>query len=330
MGKDVIETDVLIIGAGMAGCRAIFHEIKEGRASPHGGVYTSVTHQPESFIKEKLRASERNYRFIKLKQSGIDLLKDSIETGFAIHYCQGGCNVNSRCETDKPGLYAIGEAASGSKDGADRMMSNALPYCMATGIIAGREAAQRAKATAMPEVDEAEVEGLVARALAPIEREDGVRTYQVKPQLQELMARETGYGRTEEGLRTALGEIERYKEEVLPRLSVANKSKRFNQEWANTLEFANLVLASECITRNALLRPESRGLHDRWDHMAPDPDWFKNIHLRLVDGELKQWATPVQFTYWQPEEGSLGEPWHKGVRVKEYQGWRAKPLYERM
>ena len=157
-----------------------------------------------------------------------------------------------------------------------------------------------------------------------------MRVYQVKPQLQDLMAKETGYGRTEEGLKFALREVERYKQEVIPQLWVANKSERFNLEWVNALEFENLVIVAECIIRNALMRTESRGLHDRWDYPNPDPGWFKNIHLRLVDGEMKQWTTPVEFTHWQPESGSLGEPWHKGVQVKEYNGWSAEPLYKRM
>lgn len=308
--------------------RAIFHEIKEGRASPHGGVYTGVTYQPESFIKEKLKERERSRSFIKLKQAGINLLKDHIETGYAIHYCQGGCNVNSKCETDKPGLYAIGEVASGGKDGSDRMMSNALPYCMAMGIIGGREAAQRAKTVEMPDIDGAQVDKLQRRALAPLERQGDMRVYQVKPQFQDLMARETGYGRTEEGLKVVLSMVERYKDEVIPKLYVANKSEKFNSEWINTLEFENLTLVAECLTRNALMRTESRGLHDRWDLPTPDSNWFKNIHLRLVGGGLKQWTVPVEFTYWQPEPGSLGEPWHKGVKVKEFHGWRAEPLYK--
>jgi len=144
------------------------------------------------------------------------------------------------------------------------------------------------------------------------------------------MVKETGYGRTAEGLKTALSEVERYKEEVIPKLWAANKSKRLNFEWINALEFENLVLVAESIIRNALLRTESRGLHDRWDRMAPDPTWFKNIHLRLVDGELQQWTTPVEFKYWQLEPGSLGEPWHRGVKIKDYQGWRPEPLYKRM
>lgn len=310
--------------------RAISHEIREGRSSPHGGVYTSVTHKSRSFIEEKLKEYDRNVAFIKFKQTGIDLSKDRIETGYVVHYCHGGPNVNSKCETDKSGLYAIGEASSGSKDGADRMMSNSLPYCMAMGIIAGSEAAQRAKMVEVPQIDETQVERLIARAIAPLECQKGVEVYQAKSWLQETMGKETGYGRTGQGLKAALSEVIRYNKDLIPKLSVRNKSKRFNFEWISTLEFENLLLVAECVLRNALLRTESRGLHDSWDHMAPSPDWFKNIHLRMINGELKQWTTPVVFTYWKPERGSLGEPWHRGVKAKEYQGWRAEPLYKRM
>lgn len=310
--------------------RAIFHEIKEGKASPHGGIYTGATHKTKNFIDEKLREFDRTPVFIKLKQAGIDLTKDYIETAYGMHYSQGGCNVNTRCETDKPGLYAIGEVASSGKDGADRMMSNALPYCMSMGIICGREVAGRVRMVERVGVDDAQVERIFRDTLLPLQRQDGVRVHEVKPLLQDVMTRETGYGRTDEGLRTALREIERHKEETIPQLYVASKSKGFNFEWIKLLEFKNLLIISECIIRNALLRTESRGLHDRWDYMSPGRDWFKNIHLRLVDGELIQWTTPVEFTYWQPEPGSLGEPQYKGVRCKEYKGWRAEPLYKRM
>lgn len=309
--------------------RAIFHEIKEGKSSPHGGVYTGCTHKPKSFIEEKLEQYGRGPLFMKLNQLGIDLTKDYIETGYAIHYSHGGCNVNVKCETDKPGLYAIGESASGSKDGADRMVGNALPYCMAMGIIAGREARQRAMAMEMPKIDVTQVERVLTEALAPLECRDGVQVFPVKSQFQDLMGRETGYGRAEEGLKAALSEVERYKEDITPRLHVANKSKGFNFEWINALEFRNLVLVGECVIRNALPRTESRGSNDRLDFMAPDPNWFRNIHLKLVGGELKQWTTPVEFTYWKPEPGSMGEPWNKGVQVKQYEGWRAEPLYKR-
>ena len=145
-----------------------------------------------------------------------------------------------------------------------------------------------------------------------------------------MLQRETCYGRTEEGLQTVLKEIERYQKDVVPTLWVPNKQMRFNLEWTHTLEFGNLLLIAECLVRNALLRRESRGLHDRWDYPKPDPNGFKNIHLRRVAGEWEQWTTPVEFTYWKPEEGSLGEPWSKAIQVKEYTGWRAEPLYKRI
>jgi succinate dehydrogenase/fumarate reductase flavoprotein subunit len=308
--------------------RGIFHEIKEGRGSPHGGVYVSVAHHTESFLKMRFKEWERSRDFVKLSRIGFDLSKGAIEAGYSIHYSQGGCNVNTKCETDKAGLYAIGEVASGSKDGSDRMMSNALPYCMAMGIIAGREAAQRAKQMEMPAIDSTQVEEIQRRTLAPLERERGIRVYQIKSEFQEMMQRETCYGRTEEGLRTVLKEIERNQKDVLPTLWVPNTQMRFNLEWIHTLEFGNLLLVAECLVRNALLRNESRGLHDRWDYPKPDPNGFKNIHLRWVEGKWEQWTTPVEFIYWKPEEGSLGEPWSKAIQVKEYTGWRAEPSYK--
>ncbi len=308
--------------------RGIFHEIKEGKATPHGGVYVSATHNSEEFMNERLKQWERSRDFVKLRRVGFDLTKQPIETGYSIHYCQGVCNVNTKCETDKPGLYAIGEVASGSKDGADRMMSNALPYCMAMGIIAGREASKRAKEMDIPEIDHGQLEELMQKAIKPLERKDGIRVYQVRSQFQEMMHRETGYGRTEEGLQFVTNEIERYKQEILPKLYISNKSKRFNLEWINTLEFMNLLLVGEALARNALLRRESRGLHDRWDYPKPDPNWLKNIHIRLVDGKMIQWTTPVEFPYFRPEEGSPGDPWTKAIMVNEYKGWRAEPLYK--
>ncbi len=308
--------------------RAISHEIKQGKGSPHGGIYIGVNHLPRRVIEENSQKWSRTAPFLMLKEAGIDLTKDYIEAGYAIHYCLGGCNVNTKCETDKPGLYAVGEVASGSKDGSDRMSSNSLPFSMSMGIIAGRDAAAKAKRLEMPQVDEAQIEKLKERALAPLKRQDGVRVYRIKPRLREVMAEKVEYGRTEAGLKAALDEVENYKKEILPRLAVPNKSSRLNFEWINVLEFENMVLVAECIIRNALMRTESRGVHDRLDFPDPSADWFKNIHLRLVDGELKQWTTPVEFTYWKPEPGSLGEPIHKGVQVKKYQGWRAKPLYQ--
>jgi succinate dehydrogenase / fumarate reductase flavoprotein subunit len=308
--------------------RGIYHEIKNGKASPHGGVYTSVAHIPADIIAEKLSENERSFIFERLKKSGINLHKDGIETGYSIHYCQGGCNVDSRCETNRPGLYAIGEAASGGKDGADRMMATSLPYCMGMGIIAGREAVKTARKTQTTDIDSAQVNRILTKILEPLQREEGITVYHPASQLQDIMARETGYGRTEDGLNLALDEIERYKTEVIPRLRTANKAKRYNTEWIDVLEFENVLLMAECLVRNALLRTESRGLHDRLDYAAPSSEWFKNIHITLQDGQLKQWTSPVEFTYWKPEEGTMGEPWHKGIQLANYTGWTAEPLYK--
>ena len=189
---------------------------------------------------------------------------------------------------------------------------------------------RRQNPSATPEIDPGQVEALLRKAVGPLERKEGIRVYEVKPGFQALMQRETGYGRTEQGLQMALNEVERYQREVLPQLWVPHKGTRFNLEWIHTLEFGNLLLVAEGLIRNALLRRESRGLHDRWDYPKADPQWFKNIHLRLEGNAMKQWTTDVEFKYWRPEDGSPGEPLGKAVRVGEYKGWRAEPLFKKM
>ena len=71
------------------------------------------------------------------------------------------------------------------------------------------------------------------------------------------------------------------------------------------------------------------GLHDRWDYPKADGQWFKNIHVKVEGNGMKQWTTDVEFKYWRPEDGSPGEPLGKAVRVEEYKGWRAEPLFKK-
>lgn len=305
--------------------RAILHEIEAGRGSSHGGVYCSVSHLSEITFRQKIK-DDRVRIFSRAKKSGVDLHRDYVETACSVHYCQGGCNVNTKCETDLVGLYAIGEVASGSKDGADRMESNSLPYSMAMGILGGREAAARSKTAPTPELDYSQLHKFERRAHASLEREGGLSVFEAKFELQGLATRGTAGLRTETILKNFLEKIDRFKKDLVPKLCTFNKSRTFNFEWIDILQFENLLLIAECVASNALMREESRGSHDRIDFPELRSDWFKNIHLKKMNDELKLRTSDVDFVYWTPEEGSLGEPWKKGIQVREYKGWRAKPL----
>ncbi|MFC2013930.1 FAD-binding protein, partial [Chloroflexota bacterium] len=281
--------------------RAIAQEVKEGRGSKHGGAYFSLRHIPRNLLEEVFEENKDNLFLVKLKKAGIDLRFDAIEVGPGAHYVQGGCWINEKCETDLPGLYAIGEAGSGGKDGADRLGGTAIPFCMAMGMIAGKEAALRAQEKPVPEMDGEQVEKSVERALAPMKREQGIRPFEIRQKIRNIMSAHAVFARTEDGLSMAFGEMEKFHNIVVSQLWVSNKARRFNLDWAEALEAANMVTNCEMVLRSALMRKESRGLHDRADYPNGDDEWLKHVMI-VKDGENMNLSTePVTLSHFEPE-----------------------------
>jgi succinate dehydrogenase/fumarate reductase flavoprotein subunit len=280
--------------------RAIFREVREGRGSPHGGAYLSLRHLPRNLIDEILEPMKQNPFLVRLREEGIDLRWDAIEVGPGAHYYQGGCRINKKCETSLEGLYAIGEA-SGGRDGADRLPGNSLPFCMAMGYIAGKEAAARAESIGMPRIDENQVKELCAQTVAPIERSDGIRGREVKSSIRNIMSSYLIYERKEDELKVALKEVEKIRDEMLPQLWSKAKGRRFNVDWLGALEARNMVDVSEMLTRSALMRKESRGLHERADYPNEDPAWLKHIIVENVKGRMTLSTKPVTFPYLKPK-----------------------------
>ncbi len=281
--------------------RATVREIREGRGSPHGGVYLSFKHLPRSLIDDFLKPLKDNSFFIALKEAGIDIGEDGLEVAPAAHYVQGGCWINNKCETSLEGLYAIGEVGSGGKDGADRLAGNSLSFCMAMGIAAGREVAARAKAIKMPQIEEAQVKDIRDQALAPMERGDGIGAQEIKRSIKKLMSNYMFFARKEDELGAALKEVEKIRSEMLPRLWVKAKTKRFNLDWLEALEARNMVDVGEMAMRAALMRQESRGLHERADYPNEDPEWLKHIIIEKVNKQMTLTTEGVTFPYLELE-----------------------------
>src|SRR5213594_3918419 len=152
--------------------RCIVREIKEGRGSPHGGVYLDI-----AWIKEKLpNAAEHIKRklpsmYHQFKQlADIDITREPMEVGPTTHYMMGGVRVDGDSQMSTvPGLFAAGEAAAGLH-GANRLGGNSLSDLLVFGQRAGKFAAQFAREHTGGRIDPAEVEDAVREALAPFER----------------------------------------------------------------------------------------------------------------------------------------------------------------
>src|SRR5660398_122054 len=100
--------------------RAIMQEINEGRGTPLGGVYMDLTFNEPGFIKKMTPGLYETY--VNL---GINPEKDLIEIAPTVHFFMGGLNINTKWETEIPGLFGAGET-TGGMHGGNRLSQNAL------------------------------------------------------------------------------------------------------------------------------------------------------------------------------------------------------------
>jgi succinate dehydrogenase / fumarate reductase flavoprotein subunit len=272
--------------------RCILREVREGRGSPHGGVFLDI-----SWIKEKL-PDARNHIIRKLpsmyhqfKQlADIDITTTPMEVGPTTHYIMGGIRVDGDTQSSTvPGLYAAGECAAGLH-GANRLGGNSLSDLLVFGKRAGEHAAAFARANPPATVDPSQVDDSARCALEPFERGaggDGPGPYQLQQQLQTMMQDLVGIVRTEADMREALSGITRLGEQAR-RVGVVG-NREYNPGWHTALDLGNLLIISEAIARAAVDRRESRGGHFREDYPEKDPAAGRfNIVIRKgTNGEMQ-------------------------------------------
>src|SRR5437016_7731398 len=167
--------------------RCIVREIKEGRGSPHGGVYLDIAwikrNIPNSVEHIKKKLPSMYHQFKQL--ADIDITKQPMEVGPTTHYVMGGIRVDSDTQMSRvPGLFAAGECAAGI-NGANRLGGNSLSDLLVFGKRAGEFAANFARANPLGEMNSREIEEMARRAVEPFERGSGENPYAVQHDLQE-------------------------------------------------------------------------------------------------------------------------------------------------
>jgi succinate dehydrogenase / fumarate reductase, flavoprotein subunit len=247
--------------------RMIVREVREGRGSPHGGVFLDI-----SWIKERLPNAEEHikkklpsmyHQFMQL--AGIDITKEAMEIGPTTHYIMGGVRVDGATQMSTvPGLFACGEVAAGLH-GANRLGGNSLSDLLVFGRRAGEHAAHFAAENAGGKVAESEADAGIRAALEPFERgAGGENPYQAQHELQETMQDLVGIVRREEEMQRALDTIEQLRARA-SRVGVTG-NREYNPGWHTALDLRHLLTVSEAIARAAIERKESRGGHFREDY----------------------------------------------------------------
>jgi succinate dehydrogenase flavoprotein subunit len=269
--------------------RAINAEVKAGRGSPHGGVYLDIASRRDGeYIRRRLPSM--HHQFLQL--ADVDITREAMEVGPTCHYMMGGVRVDADTqESTVPGLFAAGECAGGMH-GANRLGGNSLSDLLVFGRRAGLYAAQYAKALpGRPNIDEEEVDEIARQAVRPFE-EGSENPYSVQQDLQECMQNLVGIIRTEDELDKALQELAALRERAA-RVHVEGH-RQYNPGWHLALDLHSMLAVSECITRAARERHESRGAHTRDDYQATDPALAKvNVVVRQHNGEIDLALEPL-------------------------------------
>jgi len=289
--------------------QAFVHEVDKGRTtdSPYGPiVHLDLRHLGAKVIDAKLPF----VRELCLKYERIDPVTQLVPVRPVVHYMMGGVHTDIHGATPLEGLYAAGETACVSINGANRLGSNSLPELLVFGARAGRAAAEYAATAGAPP---AVVTSQAADEVRRLEHdllggEPGTeRVAVIRNEMQATMEESAGIFRTGPSLAKGADNLADLQQRVA-KVRVADDSRSFNTELVSALELANMLDIAETILQSGLQREESRGAHQRTDFPTRDDDRFLTHLLvhRNADVTSHVEPLPVTITRWPPGERVYG------------------------
>jgi fumarate reductase flavoprotein subunit len=288
--------------------QAFVHEVEKGRTtdSPWGPiVHLDLRHLGADLIDTKLPF----VRELCLKYERIDPVTELIPVRPVVHYMMGGVHTDINGATGLDGLYAAGETACVSINGANRLGSNSLPECLVFGARAGVAAAEYASsARPAPASIGAQAADEVHRLEHDLLGKAGTESISsIREQMQTTMEESAGIYRTGPGLAKG-GEKLRELQDRIGNVGVADTSRSFNTELLAALELANMLDIGETMLESGLRREESRGAHQRTDFPERDDENFlmHQMVTRGSDGTPQVESLPVTITRWPPGERVYG------------------------
>ncbi len=288
--------------------QAFEHEVEKGRTieSPYGPiVHLDLRHLGEKLIETKLPM----VRELCLNYERIDPVTELIPVRPVVHYMMGGVHTDIDGATPIDGLFAAGETACVSINGANRLGSNSLPECLVFGARAGKAAAEyasRANPASPSMMRQAEDE---VRRLDQLRSSDRgtERIADIREDMQSTMEDSAGIFRSGESLTKGIDRLAELQQR-LQHVQLGDEGRVFNTELVAALELANMLDIAETMLQSALQREESRGAHQRTDFTARDDEGFLNHALacRDSDGSVRIERAPVTITRWPPGERVYG------------------------
>jgi fumarate reductase flavoprotein subunit len=285
--------------------RAIIQEFEAGRGIPdqYGEhALLDLTHLGE----EKINARLPFVRELAKTYIDVDPVHEPIPIRPVVHYMMGGVDTDITAATSIPGLYAAGEVACASLNGANRLGSNSLTECLVFGASAGRNSLEYAKGTDAgdegPLLAQAEAEAGRIQDLRGSKRGDE-KVAQLRKELNSAMENGCGVYRLQDTMQECVTKVAEIKQRV-DHLDLEDSSKVFNTELIAALEIVNMIDCAEAVVNSGVVRKESRGAHTCRDFTTRDDANYLHHSLCFYEAgsapriEKKE----VALGHWEPEE----------------------------
>jgi len=288
--------------------QAFEHEVAKGRTieSPYGPIVNlDLRHLGEKLIEAKLPM----VRELCIQYERIDPVKELIPVRPVVHYMMGGVHTDINGATPIEGLFAAGETACVTINGANRLGSNSLPECLVFGARAGKAAAEYATSAEQPPavvMHQADDEVRRIDQLRSVDR-GTERIADIREAMQATMEDSAGIFRSGDSLTKGVDQLADLQQR-LNHVRLTDETRVFNTELVAALELANMLDIAETMLQSALQREESRGAHQRTDFTTRDDTRFLNHALayREEDGSQRIERLPVTITRWPPGERVYG------------------------
>jgi len=289
--------------------QAFVKEQEKGRTlvGPYGDyVHLDIRHLGQKLIDKKLPF----VRELCLKYENIDPVKEMIPVRPVVHYMMGGIHTDIHGATSLAGLFAAGEVACVSINGANRLGSNSLTELLVFGARAGTAAAafasqQRKPSPSVLAQAQDEERRLGERFLRKTGGTEKVAA--LRAEMQKTMEESAGIYRTASVLEEAARKLRKLQERFHD-VSLEDRSYTFNTELIAVLELSYMLDVAEAIVHSALQRRESRGSHQRTDYPKRDDTQFlaHSLATRGENGSPRIEYLPVTITRWPPAQRVYG------------------------
>jgi fumarate reductase flavoprotein subunit len=284
--------------------RAIVQEIEAGRGIKGGfgeHVLLDLRHLGEAKIDKRLPM----VRELSKIYAGVDPVYEPIPIRPVVHYMMGGVDTDIEGACALPGLYAAGEVACVSLNGANRLGSNSLTECLVFGARSGEAAVNFARGAS--EGDETGLRRLGDEEQARIESLRGrskgsEKLASIREEMRSSMESGCGVYREEASMQQTCRDLAQLEARAAD-VALEDQSRVFNTEVIAALELHNMLDVARTVAGAAALRNESRGAHTRRDSPTRDDANFLHHSLcRFDPAGPRLEKKEVTLGHWEPEE----------------------------